>query len=420
MNTYWQLVEKIIHLVSALVVGGMVANFLGPAQFGLISYSQSVITLFICFSNLGIESTLVRDLINSPEKNRTLLGTAFALRLLGATISFILIFILISLSENTIEIKVFIGIISLSMFFQSFGVIDIFFQAKILSKYVATYSIIKLCISSILKISFIYFKKPIEYFIWLVLVEVVLYTLLSVFFYNRYNSFEIFKWSFDKNEAKRMFKNSWPIMLSTFAVNIYMRIDQIIIKEFISENALGQYVAAIKISEAFYFIPVVLCSSLLPAIISAKKDSEFEYYKRLQFLYTALVWISICLSFCVTISSDYIIDVLYGKEFSQSSDVLKIHIWASVFVSLGVASGQWLVVEGLEKLTLIRTIIGLILNLSINLIFLKDFGFLVCAYSALISQIFINIIFDLLSKKLSPSFRLKINSFIFRPYKYIN
>ena len=61
-------------------------------------------------------------------------------------------------------------------------------------------------------------------------------------------------------------KDSWPLLLSGLVVMVYMRIDQIMIKNMINDEAVGYYSSAVRLCEAWYFIPVTLCNSLFPAI----------------------------------------------------------------------------------------------------------------------------------------------------------
>ena len=55
--------------------------------------------------------------------------------------------------------------------------------------------------------------------------------------------------------------------------------------------------------------------------------------------------------------SHWIILRLYSEAYADAAPVLAVHIWASVFVFLGVAQGPWNVEEYL-KLTLYRTAFG--------------------------------------------------------------
>ena len=51
-----------------------------------------------------------------------------------------------------------------------------------------------------------------------------------------------------------------------------MKIDQVMIKEMLGAEAVGQYAAAVRLSEVWYFIPIIIASSLFPAIVILKKS----------------------------------------------------------------------------------------------------------------------------------------------------
>jgi O-antigen/teichoic acid export membrane protein len=190
---------------------------------------------------------------------------------------------------------------------------------------------------------------------------------------------------FNKKIAQNLLKDSWPLILSGMVIAIYMRIDQVMIKEMLGSESVGQYAAAVRISEAWYFIPMVIASSVFPAIINAKKISEELYYARLQQLYSFMVWLSIAIALPMTLLSDWVVHLLYGNQYQQAGNVLMIHIWSGVFVFLGVASGKWLLNENLQIFSTINTSIGAILNIFLNYIFIPKFGIEGAAWATLIS-----------------------------------
>lgn len=128
-----------------------------------------------------------------------------------------------------------------------------------------------------------------------------------------------------------------------------MKIDQVIINQLLGPEEVGQYAAAIRLSEAWYFIPMVIASSLFPAIISAKKQSEELYNSRLQKLYDLMVWMSIIIALPMTFLSNWIVEILYGGQYDEAGSVLMIHIWTGVFVFLGVAFSGYLTAENKTK-----------------------------------------------------------------------
>ena len=62
-----------------------------------------------------------------------------------------------------------------------------------------------------------------------------------------------------------------------------------------------------------------------------------------------------------------------------------IHIWAGVFVFLGVASGKWFMAENLQIFSTINTTIGAVVNIGLNYILIPKIGIEGAAWATLIS-----------------------------------
>jgi O-antigen/teichoic acid export membrane protein len=124
-----------------------------------------------------------------------------------------------------------------------------------------------------------------------------------------------------------------------------------------------------------------------------------------------MVWLAIGIAIPIAIFSKSIIFLLYGEAYAIASPVLTIHIWTSVFVFLGLASDRYLLAEGLIKLTLYRSCLGVIVNIVLNVILISNYGIIGAAISTLVSQIMASFIFDLLNKQTIISFKMKIKSF---------
>jgi O-antigen/teichoic acid export membrane protein len=193
-------------------------------------------------------------------------------------------------------------------------------------------------------------------------------------------------------------------------IAIYMKIDQVMIKEMMDNEAVGQYAAAVRISEAWYFIPMVISSSLFPAIISAKKQSEELYYKRLQHLYDFMVWTSVAIALPMTFLSNWVVRFLYGSQYDPAGNVLMIHIWAGLFVSLGVASGKWFLTENFQMLAFWRTFYGMIINVVLNFTLIPQYGIQGAAIATLISQAVAAYVSDLFNHKTKSVFFMKTKS----------
>jgi len=142
------------------------------------------------------------------------------------------------------------------------------------------------------------------------------------------------------------------------------------------------------LSEGFYFIPMILVSSVAPMLLRARARSAEQYMQGQFRLYVLMVRLSLVIAVPLAIVSPSLIELLFGANFSESSAVLRVHIWAAIAVFLGVASSQYLTNEGLQKLSLYRTLAGLVLNILLNLLLIPVYGALGAAIATLISYFF--------------------------------
>jgi len=397
-NTSWLFGEKILRMTVGLFVGIWVARYLGPEQFGLFSYAQSFVGLFAAIATLGLDGIVVKALVNDQGQRERLLGTAFVLKLLGAVLVLLLLATSVFFQSNDLQTNTLIFIIASATVFQSFNVIDFYFQSTVLSKYVVYSNVFSLLLSSVIKVILILNQAPLIAFAYVILFDSLVLASGFIYFYVL-KHLSILCWHFDKVVAKSLLKESWPLILSGLVISMYMKIDQVMIKNILGNADVGQYAVAVRLSEIWYFIPIIISSSLFPAILNAKNISNELYYSRIQQLYDLMAWSAISIAIPMTFLSDWMINLFFGTQYSEASGVLMIHIWSAVFVFLGVASGKWFIAEGLQRYSFYRTLVGAILNIGLNLVLIPQHGIYGAAIATLAAQIFASYLFNVINEK---------------------
>lgn len=287
------------------------------------------------------------------------MGTAFSLKLCGAILILPLLALAVQFTGNDAYTNGLVFIIASATLFHGFNVIDFYFQSQVLSKYVAQANAIRLFFYSIFKVLLILLSAPLIAFAAMTLVNALVLAAGLLYFYTRVNHLNPWSWKFEWHTARHLLQDSWPLLLSALAVTAYMKIDQIMIKEMIDAEAVGQYAAAVHLSEAWYFIPIAVTSSLFPAILHAKKQDPAVYQQRLRHFYTLMIWLAIGVAVPISFCSSWPTQLLYGIQYHRAGDVLMIHIWAGVFVFLAVASGKYLLAENLVMKAFHRHACGL-------------------------------------------------------------
>ena len=286
--------------------------------------------------------------------------------------------------ENDQQTLFMIGIIAVGIMFQSWDLVDYYFQSQVQSKYTVWAQTIQLIVASLIKLALIFWEASLVWFAVVFLIEYVILAVLYLFMYSwRIGWFPIR--SCNLKYSQQLLKNSLPLLFTGIATVIYMKIDQIMLKELVGTESVGIYAAAVKLCEAWYPLPVLVAGSLYPAILGAKTTNPALYHSHLQKLYSLLVWTAIALAIPTTLLSDWVISILYGDEFIKSVVILKIYIWASVFVFISVANHKWLVIENYKKYILLTTLLGMGINIVCNIILIPLYGASGAAVATLIS-----------------------------------
>jgi O-antigen/teichoic acid export membrane protein len=376
-NIGWLTVEKILGMAVSLFVGVYVIRYLGADDFGKLSYSLSLVGLLEAVAKLGLDSIVIRNLVKEEEKLEEILGTAFLIKLVASLLGMICLIGLSLKIDGYSQSSLITAIAAFSLLCGSIDVIDYWFQARVQSRSMAIIRSFQLIFSSSLKLVFIAFA-------WLFSIDYLIRAIGSILVYNqKYRS--IFAWKFSWDKAVNLLKDSLPLMLSSVMVTIYMKIDQVMLEKMASSQEVGYYVAAIRFSEIWYFIPIVICSSVFPSIVKARGASRKQYYAKLQYLYDTMAWISLVIALIVTFLAEPCISLLLGAEYSKTSTILTWHIWAAPFVFLGVANHQWLISENFTRFCFATTSLGAITNIIINFFLSPKYGGIGAAIATVIA-----------------------------------
>ncbi len=409
-NIGWLFFDRVFRMGMALVVGAWVARYLGPMQFGSLNYLLATIGLFGTFATLGLDSMIVKEVVESPQRTGTIMSTAFTLRLVAGMVSFLVCIALIFyLKQEELDLF-YVGIVlSVTLISQSLSTIGFYYQSQVASRVAVISHSIAYILMSFCKVIMILLEAPLMAFAIATSAEVTLGGLFMLFAYKKISKQDL-ALSIDKILASSLLKRSWPLILSGFMITIYMRTDQIMLGQLVDDYQVGTYSAALKLSEIWYFIPGIIVTSFFPAIIESKKLGMEVYFRRLQKLFDVLFFLSVGIALFVTFSSDLIISILYGDQYADASIILSIHIWTAVFVFFGTASSNFYILENLQVKSFKRTAIGAVINIALNLILIPRYFAIGAAVATLISQFCSTYLLDLASRKTRVLFTMKTRS----------
>ena len=393
-NTAWLTADKAIHAVVGILVGLWVARYLGPEKYGWLSYAIAFIGFFKAISRVGMDNVAIKEIVEDESQASTVLGTTFRLRLIFAALSFALCSVGLFIFNPEPRVIVLMGLILASgVFFQIFDIADHLFQARVQSKYTVISKKGAYLISSLVKVLLIIGNAEVIYFSWAILLEMLLAIPLLLYFVKK-SGHSISGWKFDALLQKKMLRQSYPIIFSTLLIVVYLRIDQIMIGEMMGSEDLGKYAAAVRISEMWNVIPMAIVASVFPAIIKAYNRSRHEFDTRMHLLNAGLFWLPFFVALGLTFFSESVMLLLYGEPFSGSGIALSIQVWASIFVGFNSISYRYYVLIEKTGSLLLRSVIGVVINIILNFILIPEYGIAGAAIATLVSQLAVGWLFN--------------------------
>ena len=419
-NVGWLFCDRLLRMGVGLLIGVWVARYLGPEQLGLLSFATAFVGLFSAIAALGMHDVVVRELVRKPDCTYEILGTTAVLQFVGGVLAYLLILVVIAwLRPEDAVARSILAILGAVMLLEVSKIAVFRFESKVQSKYIVWVQNSVFLVFAILRVGLILQKASLIAFVWLTLAEAAATAFSLLALLNNFGT-SLAKLCVSRARAKSLLKDSWPLMLSAIAISLYMKIDQIMLGQMVGDKAVGIYSAATRISEVWYFIPTAIVASVFPAILEAKKRSEGQYYARLQKLYDLMVVISVAVALPMTFLSTPIVTLLFGPAYHGAGAVLAIHIWAAVFVFLGIASSMWFLAENRQLLSFQRTALGAIVNVVLNLWFIPVYAATGAAIATVLSYGIAGFLADLIQRETRPMFFMKLTAFnpraIYRRY----
>jgi O-antigen/teichoic acid export membrane protein len=199
--------------------------------------------------------------------------------------------------------------------------------------------------------------------------------------------------------TRKLISNGFPLMLAGLSIALYMRTDQIMLGVMLNEQAVGIYAAAARISELWYFVPMAIAASTLPTLVEHQQNNPQAFRHLFKLLFRLMWGLSLAAIIFIYLFGDILITLLFGAAYHQSAAILVIHIWAGIFVALGVMRSNWLVAENLQSYGALFTIGGCVANIIGNWFLIPLFGIVGAAWATVISYAIAVFFIPLMFKK---------------------
>lgn len=414
-NASWIIGEQILQVFVSLIVGVLTARYLGPSNYGALNYTASFVTFCTSLATLGMEGVVIKKIIASPEDEGTYMGSCMFFRFVSAILSTCLITITVFFLNPGEPIKVILVLLqSLQLIFQAVYILDSWFQRYLKSKYISIGKMLACIIVALYKVYLLVTAKSI---IWFAFSNSLTYIIVAISLYMFYRKENAPKMKVSIPLGKEVLSESYHFILSGLMTAIYSQMDKIMIGKMLTDMDVGLYTTATAICSMWIFIPTAIINSFRPTIMVIKQSGNQAFYKkRLEQLYSLIIWLCIFVSIVVCIFGPLIIRILYGESYMGAIETLRISIWSETFAMIGTARGIWILCENKNKYVKYYLVIGAIVNVILNALLIPVYGINGAAFATLITQIVTSIIAPLFYKETKEHTKIVLESFLCKWY----
>lgn len=383
-STAWLSGGQIVTILSSLATSVILARALGPAGFGVFGLVNMVVSLGVQFSAFGTDQNVQRRIAVAPDQQDELAWMAFYVRLLGTIFVTPLTFAAMYWSiGDTLPLGSLMACAFATAVSTSDAFMAIYF-AHTKGKHAATVHVFTAIFALFSRTCLVLLNAPLHIIVLSILAEQIATT---IFLFWRLTSERALR-SFHRPDPiiiRSLFREGWVVLVSQVGIAIYMRIDLFMVEAIRSQRELGLYIAAARIAEISFFLPTMICRSLMPTLAKAHRDDIDSYRRGLKVAYGLFFWAGIAIGLVATLLSGVIIHLLYGESFAAAAPVLSLSIWAGLWISYGGLTRIATNIEGTQFVLMCGTIAGAILNVGLNLVFIPQWGIAGAALATLVS-----------------------------------
>ena len=414
-NASWLIGGKIAQMVLSLFVGVLTARYLGPSDYGLISYGTAFVTFFAALCGLGLNSVIIKDFVDHPNEQGEAIGSALFMRFLSSIASAVMTIGIVAVMDRGEPLTiVVVALCSAGAVFHVFEVFNFWFQNQYKSKITAIATLIAYVIVSAYKLILLVLQMDVR---WFAAATSLDYIAVAVFLLAAYKKHNGPRLSVSKNKCFSLLKISYHYILSALMVSIYGQTDKLMLKQMLNQSAVGFYSIATLVCAMWTFVLQAVIDSVYPSILRLKKENEEAYKKKNRRLYAIVFYVSVTVSLLFLFFGDLIIKILYGAEYMPASDVLKVVTWYTAFSYLGVARNAWVVSEGHQKYLKYMYGAAAVINVVLNAVFIPLMGAVGAALASLITQIFTSIILPMFFADMRPNAILMLDGIMLKKLK---
>lgn len=376
--------EKLISIFGLIFVTSFVAKYIGPENFGKLTFASSIFAIIQTVAMLGSENIIFQKTTKDRRLGEYIIDSTKILRdVIYVGLSLLtLIYIYFYADQLTF---IFSIATCIAIYFAVHDVYIIYFNAILESKINAYCNILALLISLFVRYCIAKFQLAVELLSAPIIIISCIPYFVRKYLYSKKKiiSHEI---AIDKIKRYRKFMLGIgrKLIFYSLSVAIFTKTSQLFLG-IKSQHDLGIYTVAMTLGNSFYFVLVAIISSYFTQIYT---ENNFEKSQRMVAKLSAII-IALCffvmLFFFIT--GNYIVQWLYGTEYFSVNQILIYTVIVTLFSGLSTIAEKYLLKFNAYDYLKKKTLYLVTFNVFLTALFVYKWGLHGAIFAILITEI---------------------------------
>jgi polysaccharide transporter, PST family len=405
-NAAWLVAERIVRFGSSVLVMAVLARYLGPSQFGALNYAASCVSLLTPFLAMGMNRTLVREFVTDRHTAAALLLVALRARiLLGLLLVCALMGVITLAADSSVMVATLIAVTSVSLLLQAFEPLELWYQSLGQNRVPALVKAGSLLLTSVLKLALVFSNAPVVAFAWASVLELGINAATLACLYRETRPGLSLRTQLAM--FRRLIAECWPEVIAGTGLSLCLRLDQLVLEATRGLAVVGVYAAGTRLSDVWYFVPAAIVASYYPLLVEHRTKDPERYAALTRQMFHIVAASSVVIIVSTWLLADLLVDFVFGASYEGAALVLRLHVLGLLAMGFGVASGAWIFAENRARLSMWRTLAGVVVCIAGNALLTPTYGTAGAAVATVLSLYTAYYFFDLVPKSMRHLFLIK-------------
>jgi O-antigen/teichoic acid export membrane protein len=184
-------------------------------------------------------------------------------------------------------------------------------------------------------------------------------------------------------------RTALPIAATGGMAIIYDRVDVLMLSKLASTRAVAIYNVPLTILQYSMIVPAIVATAFFPLLTETLRSSPAQARESFGLLARIFVLISVPLAIVLSAGGETVLTTLFGERYRDSAGPLAVLAWSIVLGFFNYLLWYSLLAAYREGMKFVIMVVGLVLNVGLNLVLIPAYGPLGAAVSLICSDLLV-------------------------------